>query len=63
MRACVCVSMDDPEEWRLETGRTHQIRVHTREIGHPILGDDVYGGGGGSAAERLHRKAGCVHKS
>jgi RluA family pseudouridine synthase len=43
-------------EWQLETGRTHQIRVHTKEIGHPILGDDTYGGGGRSAAERLHRK-------
>lgn len=43
-------------EWRLETGRTHQIRVHTREIGHPILGDDTYNGGGGMAAERLHRR-------
>lgn len=28
---------------RLETGRTHQIRVHMRHIGHPILGDKVYG--------------------
>ena len=27
----------------LETGRTHQIRVHTRYIGHPILGDTLYG--------------------
>lgn len=27
----------------LETGRTHQIRVHMKSIGHPILGDDVYG--------------------
>ena len=27
----------------LETGRTHQIRVHMAHIGHPVLGDEVYG--------------------
>ena len=30
-------------KFRLETGRTHQIRVHCAYLGHPILGDDVYG--------------------
>ncbi|MGI8937130.1 MAG: RluA family pseudouridine synthase [Iamia sp.] len=32
-------------ECRLETGRTHQIRVHMRAIGHPVVGDVRYGGG------------------
>ncbi len=30
-------------KFKLETGRTHQIRVHTSYLGHPIAGDDVYG--------------------
>ena len=41
-----------------KTGRTHQLRVHLAAIGHPIVGDAVYGGGRGRAAERpLSRQA------
>ena len=32
-------------ECRLATGRTHQVRVHLAHIGHPVIGDPVYGGG------------------
>lgn len=34
-------------ECRLATGRTHQIRVHMASIGHPVIGDPLYGSGGG----------------
>nr|WP_316624194.1 RluA family pseudouridine synthase [uncultured Ruminococcus sp.] len=42
---------------RLETGRTHQIRVHMAHIGHPIAGDDVYGPS--KVINELHGQ--CLH--
>lgn len=40
-------------ECTLKTGRTHQIRVHTTHIGHPILGDDLYG----TKSDKINRQA------
>ena len=40
-------------ECRLETGRTHQIRVHMAHIGHPVLGDRTYGSGFAASISKL----------
>jgi len=41
-------------ECTLHTGRTHQIRVHLKHLGHPLLGDDVYGKRGAFPRQMLH---------
>ena len=42
-------------ECRLETGRTHQVRVHMASIGHPLVGDPVYGHGKSTHRELLNQ--------
>jgi 23S rRNA pseudouridine1911/1915/1917 synthase len=45
----------------LHTGRTHQIRVHLSSIGHPVVGDDTYGGGGGRRLVTMPPKRHFLH--
>ncbi len=45
----------------LHTGRTHQIRVHLASIGHPVVGDDTYGGGGGRRIVQLPSQRHFLH--
>ena len=44
---------------RLRTGRTHQIRVHLAHRGHPVLGDELYGGGE-KRVEGSHPRGNCA---
>ena len=46
---------------QLHTGRTHQIRVHLASIGHPVIGDDTYGGGGGRKVVALPPRRHFLH--
>ena len=45
----------------LHTGRTHQIRVHLASAGHPVVGDDTYGGGGGRRLVALPPRRHFLH--
>jgi 23S rRNA pseudouridine1911/1915/1917 synthase len=45
----------------LHTGRTHQIRVHLASVGHPVIGDDSYGGGGGRKLAALPPRRHFLH--
>jgi 23S rRNA pseudouridine1911/1915/1917 synthase len=46
---------------KLHSGRTHQIRVHLSSIGHPVMGDDTYGGGGGRRVTGLPAGRHALH--
>lgn len=45
----------------LHSGRTHQIRIHLSSVGHPVIGDDTYGGGGGRKLAALPPRRHFLH--
>jgi 23S rRNA pseudouridine1911/1915/1917 synthase len=47
---------------RIETGRTHQIRVHMASIGHPVVGDTLYGGAGQLTEQDVAQTTRSSHK-
>ena len=52
-KVCFCCDEYSLLELWLETGKTHQIRCHMSSLGHPLLGDDLYGG----TLEKIERQA------
>jgi 23S rRNA pseudouridine1911/1915/1917 synthase len=60
--ASVVARFDVVDLLRLElhTGRTHQIRVHLGHMGHPVVGDPVYGGGGSRRISGAQRRSAAL---
>lgn len=54
LRGCPSGSFLGRRVRRLETGRTHQIRLHMASIGHPLFGDPLYGVRDGGTRAALH---------
>jgi 23S rRNA pseudouridine1911/1915/1917 synthase len=57
VREALCDAAAARLDFKLETGRTHQIRVHMTHQGHALVGDPVYGGAGGKTRRRLPPEA------
>jgi len=48
-------------EFTIETGRTHQIRVHAAHIGHPVVGDSLYGNAAADRSLVVHPRRQLLH--